>query len=75
MRGEYPPTVRHLEIEKVTSQKSQYVLYLKGYARAPITDIRLRNCSFANTAQPNLVEHVAKLVLKDVKINGAAVSD
>lgn len=75
MRGEHPPTVRHIEIEKVISRKSKYVLYLKGYARAPISDIRLINCAFENTAQPNLVEHVAKLVLKDVQINGVPVSD
>lgn len=58
MRAEYPPTVRHLEIEQVTSQKSQYVLYLEGYARAPITDIRLINCSFANTPQSPLFPKV-----------------
>jgi hypothetical protein len=47
--GAYPPTVRHLEIEQVTSQKSPYVLYLKGYARAPITDI---GCAIVHSPIP-----------------------
>lgn len=53
-----------------TFLNSKHALYLRGFKRAPITDIRLEHCSFDTVAQPNLVENVERLVFRDVRING-----
>ncbi len=69
-RGQYPPTVRDIEVRDLTSQKSRYALYLRGYPHAPIQDIRLVNCVFENVARPNLIEHVRNLAAENVTLNG-----
>jgi len=71
-KGSFVPIVRNINMENVTSRKSKYALFLKGYERSPMTDIRLKNCTFDNIQDPNLVEisYVKNLVLENVKING-----
>jgi hypothetical protein len=46
------------------------VLSLRGYANAPIRDIRLHNCTFRHAAEANAVEHVEGLTMEGVSING-----
>jgi polygalacturonase len=71
--GKFPPTVRDIEVRNVTSQKSRNALSLRGYAYAPVTDVRLKDCRFDNVAQPDVLEHVKDLVLERVTVNGAVV--
>lgn len=63
--GPFKPVVRNVVVENVTSQKSKYALYLRGYANAPISGVQITNCKFANVAQPDIWEHV-----DDVKLTG-----
>jgi len=74
-KGKFTPKVRNINVENVTSKKSKYALFLKGYERSPITDVRLKNCTFDNIQDPNEVEisQVKNLVLENVKINGKLV--
>ena len=68
--GKYTPIVRNINMENVTSKKSRYALSIRGYDRAPITDIHLKNCTFDNVDRENLLVGVKNLALKNVKING-----
>jgi polygalacturonase len=68
--GAFTPIVRNVEVRNVKSSKSKYALYLRGFKRAPITDIRLEGCTFDGVAQPDLIENVEQLVLHDVRVNG-----
>lgn len=72
-RGDYPPIVRDVEVRNVHSTRSGYAIYLRGFASDPIRDIRLVDCTFANVAKPNVIEHVTGLVLRDVLVNGVPV--
>jgi polygalacturonase len=76
-KGKFTPTVRNINVENVTSKKSKYALFLKGYERSPITDVRLKNCTFDNVRDPNLsvISCVKNLVMENVKINGKPVSN
>lgn len=67
-RGSHTPVVRNVEMVNVTSQKSNYAIYARGFPNAPIYDIRLKDCTFNNVAKPNVVEHVQGLVLENVRI-------
>lgn len=71
--GKYPPVVRDIEMRNVTSRKSKYALYLRGYASAPIRDVRLEACTFDNVAQPDVIENVEGLRLTAVKVNGSLI--
>jgi len=72
--GNYPPVVRDVELLRVTSQKSTYALYLRGYEKATIDDIRIIDCTFDSVAKPDVVEHVTGLVERNVTVNGQKVS-
>lgn len=61
-------------MENITSKKSEYALLIKGYDRSPITDIRLKDCTFNNVEKPNMLIGVKNLVLKNVMINGEVLN-
>lgn len=68
--GSFPPVIRNIEMINVTSKRSKYALYLRGYKETPLRDIRLSQCSFENVAQTDVVENVEGLVLDRVMVNG-----
>jgi polygalacturonase len=68
--GPYPPIVRDVEMRNVTSRKSKHALLLRGYAHDPIRDVRVVDCSFDGVAKPDVLEGVANLALRNVRING-----
>ncbi len=43
---------------------------LRGFERAPISDIRLANVEFRNAEEIGIIEHVTGLQLDNVSING-----
>ncbi|HKV98554.1 MAG TPA: glycoside hydrolase family 28 protein [Vicinamibacterales bacterium] len=68
--GGFTPVLRDVEVRAVTSTKSKYALYLRGFARAPIADVRIADCTFDGVAQPEVLESVRDLTLSNVRING-----
>jgi polygalacturonase len=72
--GSHLPTVRQIEVRNVTSRKSEHALYLRGFANAPIRNVRLVNCRFDDVEKGNVLEHVIGLDMIDVRINGQLVS-
>jgi polygalacturonase len=68
--GQFPPTIRNIELSHVTGKKSKYALYLRGYRQAPLRDIRLSDCTFENVAQPDVIENVEGLTFDHVSVNG-----
>jgi polygalacturonase len=73
-KGNYKPRVRNINLENVTSKKSKYALFLRGFDDDPITDVRLKNCVLDNNQNPDIISNVKNLVLENVKINGKLVS-
>jgi polygalacturonase len=71
-KGDFLPTVRNIRMTDVTCSKSRQALYLRGFERAPITDVVLERCSFNGVRRPDMLEHVRGLVCRDVRVNGAA---
>jgi polygalacturonase len=68
--GKFPPTVRDVDVRRVTSQKSRNALSLRGYAYAPVTNVHVADCRFDNVAQPDVLEHVRDLTFTNVAVNG-----
>jgi hypothetical protein len=46
---------------------------LKGFDKAPITDVRLVDCDFDGIEKPDVLEHVKGLVRTNVRVNGKTV--
>jgi hypothetical protein len=59
-----------VHLQNVTSRKSEYALLLRGYERAPITNVRLSDCRFDGVAKPDVLEHVKGLEFDNVTVNG-----
>jgi polygalacturonase len=72
-KGNFTPIVRNVGVRNVTSKRSKYALYLRGFKNAPITDILLEDCAFDNVAKPNVAENVHDVTLRNVRINGRVV--
>ncbi len=69
-KGPFTPTVRDVEVRNVTSGKSQYGLLLRGFPKAPVTDVRLVDCTFDHVEKPDVLEAVKDIVLSNVRVNG-----
>lgn len=69
-KGPYTPVARHIEMQRVQSQKSPYALNLRGFANAPIEDVRVLDCRFENVTNGNILENVHGLDFTGTTING-----
>ena len=71
-QGPFTPVVRDIEMRRVTSRKSNYGWYLRGFAADPIRDVRLIDCTFDQVMKGNRVEYVEGLALRRARIDGPA---
>jgi lysophospholipase L1-like esterase len=63
--------VRNISVRDVTSKKTDYALYLRGFEKAPITNVRLENCTLDDVARASVYEYAHDVALNKVRINGA----
>jgi polygalacturonase len=72
--GPFKPDVKNIFIGDVTSKRSKYGIFLRGFPDAPITGVTISHCKFDNAANANLFQDVASVNLKDVLVNGKPVT-
>jgi unsaturated rhamnogalacturonyl hydrolase len=70
-RGAFPPTVRHVVLENVTSQASPRVLWIAGFPAATIDDVTLTNCTFRGVETAEVVSHAGGISFRNVTIEPA----
>ena len=73
-KGNFTPVVRNIFIDRITSRKSRFAIYLEGYLHSPIDNMQITNCDFNGVAEQNKFEHVTNLIIKDVSINGKVLT-
>lgn len=70
----FPPFVRNVTLENVTSQESQYGIYIIGLdGSVNVSDITLRDCSFNGVQQGTSITGAERVNIKKVFINGEKV--
>jgi polygalacturonase len=67
--GKFPPTVRNIYVDNVTSEKSPYAVWLKGYEDAPVSNVQISNCNFNGVMKGNMNFYTKNVVFKNVYIN------
>ena len=67
--SDFTPIVRNVEVRNMTCERSNYALRLAGYARSPISNVRLISCTFNNAQKNNSINHIQNLILNQVFIN------
>lgn len=71
--GKFMPVTRNVELCNLKTRKAQYALYLRGFKNAPIENVRLVDCDFAEVEKPDVIENVKGLSLRNVTENGRSV--
>lgn len=71
--GSFLPTVRNIVIEGMKVKQCKTALNLVGYEEAPLQDIRLVDCEFEDVTDGYKIEHVHRLELIRVTVNGEPV--
>jgi polygalacturonase len=73
--GQFDPILRNVTIENVTAGKAPYPLFLRGYERTPIGNIKLINCRFEGVTHPSVISHVASIEMINVFQNTGVKTD
>ena len=72
-KGKYTPVARDINVERVTSRKSRYGLFLRGFENAPIRDVRITDCQFNNVSDGNQIWFVEGLKTVRTTMNGKPI--
>src|SRR5678815_532120 len=72
-KGSFTPVVRDYTVDNLRSAKSKHALDVQGLTGAPIVNLQLKNCTFDNVSEGNIVKNVKNATLDNVKINGRIV--
>ncbi len=68
---DFPPIVRNINLENITSQKSKYGVYIIGLPNGQnVSDINIKNCTFKGVSSNNSISDASNVVFENVTING-----
>jgi polygalacturonase len=73
--GPYTPVMRNIFLSDITAKKGRQAVFAKGYARSPITNIVMENCTFESMKEPNTLENVSGLTVRNVTVNGVPMKN
>ncbi|HRI80692.1 MAG TPA: glycosyl hydrolase family 28 protein, partial [Cyclobacteriaceae bacterium] len=72
--GERYPVVQNIVVENMTSEKSEYVVFIKADPRHPVRNVKVSDSSFKNVKKENFLQGVEALIFDKVEINGKSVN-
>lgn len=64
--GEFVPRVSNVSVSDIVGENVRQVLFLQGYERSPVQNVRVSNSRFEGVKEADVVEHVEGLVLDNV---------
>lgn len=67
-KGPYPPTVRNVRLDSITSADSPRVRYIRGFEGATIDDIRIADSTFRGLTHSEVVEHASEVKMERVSL-------
>ncbi|MCB9247601.1 MAG: glycoside hydrolase family 28 protein [Ignavibacteriales bacterium] len=65
----FPPTVKNIFIENVTSKKSEYAFYLDGLEESKINNVQIVNSKLDGVNNGNVLNNIENFKTNDVYIN------
>ncbi|AOS44485.1 Unsaturated rhamnogalacturonyl hydrolase YteR [Lacunisphaera limnophila] len=66
--GTFPPIVRNVQLDNITSTASPRVLFIRGFPGAVIDNIRISNSTFSGVTETEVVTHTGSISFKNVSI-------
>jgi unsaturated rhamnogalacturonyl hydrolase len=70
-QGAFPPVVRNVQLDHITSSASPRVMFIRGFAGAIIDNIRISNSTFRGVTDTEVVTHTGSVSLRNVTIEPA----
>jgi polygalacturonase len=72
---DFPPVVKNINLQNITSQKSKYGAYIIGLENTQNVDgITIRDCNFNGVEDDNKITDATNIVFDNLKINGNVVT-
>jgi polygalacturonase len=72
---DFPPVVKNINLQNITSQKSKYGAYIIGLENTQNVDgITIRDCNFNGVEDGNKITDATNIVFDNLKINGNIVT-
>jgi unsaturated rhamnogalacturonyl hydrolase len=65
-KGDFPPTIRNVQLDHITSTDSPRVLFVRGFAGATIEGIRITDSAFGGLSRDDVVEHAGPIEWQNV---------
>ncbi len=72
-KGKFTPVMRGLSVENLKSGRSKFGVDIQGLDSAPVYDISIRNSTFNNVSDGNVVKNLNGVKLDNVRFNGKLV--
>lgn len=63
-KGGWPPVVRDIRLEEVSSQRSPRVMRIEGFEGAVIDGISVENCSFSGLREADIIHHAGSITMR-----------
>ena len=73
-KGSFTPVVRDVQMQRVTSKKSKYAVYLRGIERSMISGVTVSDCTFDGVKSGNVIDHATDVRFENTRINGELVN-
>ena len=70
-KGSFPPVVRNVQLERITSTASPRVLFIRGFAGATIDGIRISDSAFNSVTAADVVIHAGRISFERVQVGPA----
>jgi unsaturated rhamnogalacturonyl hydrolase len=70
-KGSFPPTVRNVTVEHVTSSASPRVMYIRGFPGATIDNLRFVDCTFRGVEMTEVLNGAGTIIFRNVTIEPA----
>ncbi len=73
--GPFIPSVHGIDIANVTSEKSKYAIFMRGYKTSPVGGVTVADCKFENCAEGTHFENVEGVKFSNVTVNGKLLEE
>ena len=72
--GKFTPVMKNINVSNLTCEKSPFAVWVKAYKYSPVKGLLLKDCSFNNIKNENVLENIQGLKFKNVLINNTLVN-
>jgi polygalacturonase len=74
-KGKFTPVMRNFQVDNLKSGKSKFGVDIQGLDAAPVFDVSIRNSTFDNVSDGNIVKNLKGVTLSNVKLNGSVINE